>query len=785
MSASVPCPPSFLPHVGEPPIPFATWRRMFENYMLVINATGDAWPDARKRAVLLHCLGPEGQRLFYTLPDQGDSMDSAMAALEKHFVPKVNVVACRHTFRQRVQRSDETAIQYVAALRDLAASCAFGTMEGEMIRDQLISNTYLSAVRDKLLLEDNLTLDKAVTVATQVEAAVKNATLLTANRHVPAAPIQAVGASRSFIRGRRDTNPAKTSAHDRTRQVSNASRQRKCFRCGSNKHLASDRTCPAASVQCNSCGKKGHFAKVCRSSTKTVNEIQDVVVPELAILRIDDVKLAAAAFDKLTCTVNIEAPKGNGHSLELIVDTGAAVSILPESIYRKYFGRCTLEDPKARLVTYSKGHLPVLGCLRAETTTTEQDSTVPATFYIVEAGSPLLGLDLIKALGVSIIDGKVILNTDCANTPPAGEPEGAVHNIDTTPVQTLGCVKGFIHKVQVNNAVRPVRQKLRRLPLSIRKEVSTELTRLLQAGIIERIDASEWVSPLVAGRKRQGALRLCVDLRESNKSVVMDCYPLPHMEDLFAELSGATYYSQIDLSSAYHQLPLHPESRKLTAFITHDGLFQFTRVPFGLASAPSAFQKMMETILKDLPGVQNYLDDIIIYGASREEHDLRLQAVLNRLSEASLQINFGKSTFAKTQITFLGHVISKEGLRPSTDHLTAIAEAPAPRDMPALRSFLGLTSWFSKFVPNYATLVEPLRLLLKTSPQAKLHWDNVANECFTKLKRLLLDSPALAMFNPKLSAVITTDASDYGLGAVLTQIHSDNTERIVLLLHAH
>ncbi|CAL9702160.1 unnamed protein product [Knipowitschia caucasica] len=185
-------------------------------------------------------------------------------------------------------------------------------------------------------------------------------------------------------------------------------------------------------------------------------------------------------------------------------------------------------------------------------------------------------------------------------------------------------MEGFIHKVQVNTTVQPVRQKLRRLPLSIRKEVSEELSRLLQAGIIEKVDASEWVSPLVVGRKRKGGIRLCIDLREPNKSVIMDCYPLPHMEDLFAELSGATHYSQIDLSSAYHQLPLHPESRKLTAFITHDGLFQFTRVPFGLASAPSAFQKMMETILEGLPGVQYYLDDIVVYGASKEEHELRL-----------------------------------------------------------------------------------------------------------------------------------------------------------------
>ncbi|XP_042071499.1 uncharacterized protein K02A2.6-like [Haplochromis burtoni] len=251
------------------------------------------------------------------------------------------------------------------------------------------------------------------------------------------------------------------------------------------------------------------------------------------------------------------------------------------------------------------------------------------------------------------------------------------------------------------------------------------------------------------------------------------------MEDLFSDLAGATHYSQIDLSSAYHQLPLHPESRKLTAFITHEGLFQFTRVPFGLASAPSAFQKMMQTVLKDLPGVRNYLDDIIVYGTSKEVHDTRLQAVLQRLRDVGLQINAGKSSFCQSHITFLGHVISKEGLRPSQHHLTAIAEAPAPKDMAALRSFLGLSSWFSKFIPDYATLVEPLRQLLKTDMKVELQWNEAAHESFSNLKKLLLESPALAVYDPDLPAFITTDASDYGLGAVLTQLHPDQVERVV------
>lgn len=136
--------------------------------------------------------------------------------------------------------------------------------------------------------------------------------------------------------------------------------------------------------------------------------------------------------------------------------------------------------------------------------------------------------------------------------------------------------------------------------------MSRELQYLLRAGLIEKIDALPWVSPIVVTRKKQGGIRLCVDLREPNKSVVMDCHPLPHIEELFAEMCNATVFSQIDLANTYHQLPLHEDSKNLTAFITQKSLFRYKRVPFGLASAPSvpsAFQKMMQTVLKDLPGV--------------------------------------------------------------------------------------------------------------------------------------------------------------------------------------
>lgn len=239
----------------------------------------------------------------------------------------------------------------------------------------------------------------------------------------------------------------------------------------------------------------GRFTTICKT---VVSVVREVVVPELAVLCVDDVKLVAAAFDKITCHMDIKGPQGNSQVLELIADTGASVSILPETIYKQYFANCPLTELKVKLVTYAKGDLPVIGCLQATAAVANQVNKVPAFFYIVKAGSRLLGLDLIKALKISIIGGKVsYTKEDNAKAPPTGTQKFMVYNVDSAPAHHLGCVKGFIHKVQLTSTMQPVRQKLRRQPLSICKEVSAELKRLLQAGIIERVDASEWVSPLV------------------------------------------------------------------------------------------------------------------------------------------------------------------------------------------------------------------------------------------------------------------------------------------------
>ena len=215
------------------------------------------------------------------------------------------------------------------------------------------------------------------------------------------------------------------------------------------------------------------------------------------------------------------------------------------------------------------------------------------------------------------------------------------------------------------------------------------------------------MTPIIVTYKKSGDIRLCVDLRQVNRAVVVDSFPLPDLQELFAELRHATVFSTLDLNSAYHQLELAEQSRDYTAFITHDGLFRFRRVCFGLASAPAAFQKLMSSVLSGLPGVQAYLDDVVVYGRDQAEHDRHLSAVLKRIQDVGLTLNTAKCQFNLSSLRFLGHTVSAQRLKPDPAHVEAIKHVPRPTDAATMRSFLGLASYYARFVPDFSTVVEP------------------------------------------------------------------------------
>ena len=242
---------------------------------------------------------------------------------------------------------------------------------------------------------------------------------------------------------------------------------------------------------------------------------------------------------------------------------------------------------------------------------------------------------------------------------------------------------------------------------------------MLTAGVIKPVE-SEWAFPILLVGKPDGSVRFCVDFRRLNERMLRDNYPLPHVEDILDGMRGAQVFSTIDLFSGYWQIRLSPECSKIATFICKFGTFAFQVTPYGLRNAPATFQRMMYEVLKDLPFVKVYMDDIVVFSKTLEDHFNHLSKVFNRLNEKKLKIKLQKCEFAKPSVRLLGHIISSEGINTDPVKIETIATYPQPKNVTELRRFLGLASYYRRFIKNFAAIARPLYRL--TSPRQPYKW---------------------------------------------------------------
>ena len=252
------------------------------------------------------------------------------------------------------------------------------------------------------------------------------------------------------------------------------------------------------------------------------------------------------------------------------------------------------------------------------------------------------------------------------------------------------------------------------MPYSLKDKIDKELDKLLNQGVIEKVNTSDWATPIVPVPKQNGHVRICGDYKVTvNPVLQVEQYPLPRIDDLFASLSDGQHFMKIDLKNAYLQIEMEEESKNLLTINTHRGLFRYNRLVFGIASSPAIFQKTIKQIMQNVPGKQVILDDIIITGKSDEEHLQNLEMVLQRLQENGLRANSKKCEFFRDRVNFCGHVIDKDGLHKSQDKIDAILNAPRIENVSQLRSFQGLSTYYSKFIPDMSTVLRPLHQLLE------------------------------------------------------------------------
>ena len=311
--------------------------------------------------------------------------------------------------------------------------------------------------------------------------------------------------------------------------------------------------------------------------------------------------------------------------------------------------------------------------------------------------------------------------------------------------EELGMVRGATAKLHVDPQARPRFYRPRSVPYTMKEKVELELDHLHQQGIIEPIQFSEWAAPIVPMLKQNGGVRICGDYKLTVNGVAkLDTYPLPRIEDLFSSLSGGKYFSKLDLAQAYLQLPLDEASRKYVTINTQKGLYQYTRLPFGVASAPSIFQRTMDNLLQGIAKVYVYLD-ILITWATEAEHLHNLQEVLSRLEQAGMHLKKDKCAFLLLQVEYLDHQISQEGLHPTKEKVCAIVDAPAPCNVTQLKSFLGMLNYYCKFLPNLSTMMSPLYSVLHK--KATWQWGTTQQSAFSRAKEFLASSPVLVHFD--------------------------------------
>lgn len=739
------------------------WKRWHRSFELFAIGKGVSDPEQRK-ALLLHCAGPEVQDIYYTLDEvravQEDNVYTvAVKTLNKHFENKVNVPYERYVFRKIAQSDKETVEQFITKLRQQAVYCDFANQD-EQIRDQVIEKCRYHKIRAKLLEKGkDLTLEQLRTIAATFEMTEAQA------RHMDTELV----ASINKIQGR----GPKTDKPKRTGRFENRKYGNKCFRCGREGHFAKDSSCPAKDKECRKCGNVGHFMSCCLTKPKqgkrmahrpqrggqihTVESGSDSDVFAFIL------KTSDKSSDKVTISLG-------GHPVEFVIDSGASANIIDKELWedlKKKRLKCYSEKCEKKLYAYSSTEpLKLLGKFRTHTLIEETGNGSEEEFYVLNGKGPaLLGKDTAMNLGVLKLGVNSVQSFDIVREYPEC-------------FQGIGKLKNFKLKLHIDQDVKPVAQVMYRIPYSLREKVGEQLDDLESQDIIEKVNApTPWVSPVIIVPKPNGDIRLCVDMRQANALIIRERHPIPTVDEILYNVNGSEVFSKLDLRSGYHQIELEESSREITTFVTYKGLYRYKRLMFGISSAPEKYQQVISQVFHDCEGVQNISDDIVIHGRDKAEHDKRLRKALQRIKEKGLTLNQAKCEFSMNKITFMGHVMSKNGIGPTSDRIKSLLDAKEPISGSEVKSFLGLVNFSARYIPNLATVSEPLRRLTKKN--VNFVWGREQKKSFDTLKRCLSNVKALGHYRLDAEKTqLVTDASNVGLGAVLLQVHKGETRVI-------
>ena len=456
------------------------------------------------------------------------------------------------------------------------------------------------------------------------------------------------------------------------------------------------------------------------------------------------------------------------------IDTGSGLSTInSDYLYKMKHDEITIEPTTRRATAYSTHNVNFVGEVLLQVNYCGK--LFPHKFYVVENKVSLLGRDLCRKFGIHLCtcdDHSNINSNECSTCNNISRDKLDFKEVMNKHAHFLS--NDFMSNVkekvslELDSDATPKFCKARSVPVRYRQLVKQEIDSLSKRGIIERVYKSDWACPTVNVLKSNGKIRICGDFSCTiNNQMRCVKYPLPTVEEVIARVGNAKVFSKIDLENAYLQLPLDDQSKKYTTINTSEGLYQYNYLPFGISSSPGIFQSYLERILSGIEPIVIYQDDISIMTETEDEHAKVLDQVLCALHAAGVKLKHEKCQFHVDSVQYLGFIFSAKGVRPSQEKVRAILDAPTPQNIKEVQSFLGLATYYSRFIRNFSTVLAPMYSLCKKN--ARFHWGNEQQKCFDLLKSVFKSDKPLRFFDPNRDTALETDSSSYGLGAVLLQ----------------
>lgn len=602
------------------------------------------------------------------------------------------------------------------------------------------------------------------------------------------------------------THKSITSSNSNTAVVQSYHRNNSNYQPGKQPHR--EREHPYRRITCAYCKKDGHYAVDCHLKKPNQTKIESTT----------NVKSINCVVAKSEYTKNINL---NGASVEAFIDLGSECTIVNQIIADKVFS--TYERCEQKLRGFGNGMCTAVGKAIGKI---EMDGIVFADCEVLivknvfQPSSVIIGQNVINRDNIIAIKGYNFfkfmnicpyennLSNVVSYFQPRKQrevPDFTVMSIETDDFRRimLDSISGEVDQPVKDSLMemfcnfrkcfamnmneiglttkaeieiklkddKPVCYQPYRLSYSQREIVMAHVKEMLDNKIISP-SSSPYASPIVIVKKKSGEDRICVDYRKLNNKTIKDHYPLPNMEDQLHRLAGMNYYSVVDMASGYYQIGVAKESRAYTAFVTPDGKYEFNRMPFGLTNAPSAFQRMVNEIACELNNqIITYLDDVVIASKTIEEGVNLLKLFMETIQKYGLTLKPSKCKFLQRQIEFLGHEVSPAGIRPGKNKILCVEQFEIPVSVRDVRRFIGLASYFRKFVPNFATIAKPLTDLTKKN--VPFVWSDAQNKAFNQLKSYLTNRETLALYDPSKPHEVHTDASAIGLAGILIQVEED------------